>query len=210
MSRSTLSKLTRLGIAASVLGVIADLLLLYVPGTQYERDAYLFLTRITRERSIAGALLGLLSIPLEVIAFRQLAESLGQNRDPLGRRWLDWSLTYLLVIGTGYHLLVPILRELVQFHGLTSSLHQGYLRVLEAGVLVTFLSMSGAWARLVSRGEFGLPVSFQWSSPLLFYGAILALYRLSPTVFGGIAVAGFNLSFLLFFGFLHRALYAKS
>ncbi|QQS30672.1 MAG: hypothetical protein IPM47_07010 [Sphingobacteriales bacterium] len=196
-----------IGIVAAMLGITADLLLLYVPNGGYEKWDYQFFTQISPERIYWGHLIGVLCIPFELAGFWQVYKSL----EPAGRKWVIPVLLPIVVVtiwGVAYHAMLAGLAAYMRLQAnaalpleLSLSTFQHLKATIEPlGYLLFFLFV------YISVGLFYLirfkntyyPRWTAWVNPLLIYIAAVGLYLLFPQHIGSMAiVAGFNLSIFI-------------
>lgn len=189
-----------MGMIAALIGCVADVLLLYVPGIRYEADHYQFLAQISESRSLWGGYIGLFVIPLEVAVFFSLRNLLmGKDQDSVWGKILNFSILYMLVIGLCYHMGTTLIREMV-VHGIfTNDFEMKFVKPLEIFTGLSFLALNISWNRMVLSQEILLSKHLAWITPAFFYIIILLIYVLFPQVGSPLMVAGFNLAFFLFF-----------
>lgn len=197
------SKLIWAGLIAMLgtsLGAVGDVLLLHVPGADYFAGDYLFMADIDPPRMMLGALLGVLFIPLVLAGLWQVYSVLS----PVAPR----------SAATGFSLGVYFCCQGVVIHalfgGVGLAVHDGaelgyrwlppMLDALSgiAGTLHLVLSLLFAWA--IWKHETVFPKWVAIFNPLavyLIFGSALFWW---PAVGHFTAPAGFNLSYLVFFG----------
>ena len=193
-----------IGIIAALLGITADLLLLYVPNGGYENWDYQFFTQISTQRIYWGHLIGVLCIPFELVGFWQVYKAL----EPAGRRWVLLFLLPVLFVtiwGVAYHAMLAgfaaymrLQAEVTIPEALSTQTFEHLKDTLEPLgnlLFLLFVFISGGLFYLIRYKETLYPKWVAWVNPLLIYLAAVGLYLLFPQHIGSMAVvAGFNLS----------------
>jgi len=184
----------------TALGSVGDVLLLQTPGADYFAGDYLFMGAIAPGRIMAGALLGVLFIPLV-----------------LGGLWQMYTLlrpVAPVAAATGFALGVYFCCQGVVVHALFAAVGlavhdgatEGYrwlpqmLDGLSAITVALHTGLSLLFAAVIWKKKTVFPKWVAVLNPLTIYLFLASALFWWPSVGGYTAPAGFNLSYLIFFG----------
>lgn len=192
------------GIAAALVAVMSDTLLLYSPAGGYLNLDYAFFSARRPFDLQLGHFLGVIALPVVGVGFFGWYQIFAV-RFPNESRWgLGLSLA-ALAFGTAYHAQLAGFGMLVLHRSAMSA--QAYETQLAAFRLTTepLGLLFGSGFALLSMGLFGLcfrseprPIALLIFNPGLVYFALAALYWLFPPVGNWTIVVAFNLSIAVF------------
>lgn len=195
-------KLSVVGIVASFVGCIADVLLLYTPNGNYEAADYSFFRDISPIRLLWGQQLGILAIPFIILGLIPVYKAL----KPAGSQYIMplAALTlYVVIIGVVYHGLVSmggLVVHLVPLPQADDALRQArtHFEVWSAVLVAVFLAICIGLFYIIRYKPTCYPPAMAWCNPILIYAFTLLFYILCPLWGGVFLVAGFNLSIFVF------------
>ena len=195
-----------IGMAAAVLGCLGDILLLYVPDGNYEKQDYLFFQQIPQWRLTAGHFLGVLFIPLELVGFWQVYKAIEKT----GKRYtvpLVLATVYVMIMGVVYHGIVGSMGTFVHLAASdlvnpavaesTMNTLKLYFEPFGFLLLILFVFISSMLSYLIwFKNEQTLyPKWMAFFNPVFTYLLIVILYLILPKNIGSaLMVMGFNLS----------------
>ena len=188
-----------LALVGAALAFVGDQLLLYAPGGGYEDPAFGFMAFISQERLYAGALLGVLAIPLEAAGLGLVYRGLL----PAGKGLATVSVAlggFIVAVGTATHACFFYVGFLVEQGMLGEALD---LLTPVAGTFVAgfFLLFSG-FSALVLLGRTTFPKWLAFTTPMTVYLLSLLTYFLIPPLGNVLLPGGFNLGMFVFFALL--------
>ena len=195
MGKPTLSFWDKIGILSALVAAIADILLLYSPGGNYELG-YNFLKEIPEERVLWGHWLGFLFIPTQLLATQRIYENILDKN----LKKLLLMLSFLMVVaGTAYHLSIGQIQQYILSQADISESYLKLIKPIEAlvPVLLIIISVAVGWAIYQKQTRYKRWLIF--FLPVFGYSGCLLWYILLPVVGNALIAAGFNLSMALFY-----------
>ena len=188
------------GVLATAVMVVADLVMLYAPPRGATPPLQHFATTVSRHRLILGDYLGLLAVPFVLAGLLHIYIGLR----PAGF-WFAVPpvalLGYAYVLGAAFHHGVALLVSAAQEDAAAAApLAAQFLRPLLT--VFTAAAVSGAillFLVLLTRRT-AYPAWVAWVSPIVTVALSILLQRLGPATFARVLVpAGHNLAMLVFF-----------
>jgi hypothetical protein len=189
-----------IGVLATAVMVVADLVMLYAPPRGATPPLQHFAAAVSRHRLILGDYLGLFALPFVLVGLLHVYVGLR----PAGF-WLALPpvafLAYAYVLGAAFHHGVALLVSAAQEHAATAApLAEQFLRPLLR--VFTLAAMLGAILLflVLLTGRSAYPAWVAWPSPAVTVALFFLLRRFGPSAFAGVLVpAGHNLAMLVFF-----------
>ncbi len=187
-------------ITASLISCISDVLLLYAPGQDYLKGDYIFYGALDRSSMMLGHYLGVIFIPLQVLAIPWLSKHLKiENNKP--SPLIAIVLFYSIIMGCIYH-------ASCAFMGIGLSDKLPYADVVElynslyvpfAIIFIMGLGYISYYVGLIIfKGKTGFKKSLGFFVPINIAILIYLTDLLTYIDMGLLTVSAFNLSILLF------------
>lgn len=185
-------------IAAALVGMAADLCLLYAPRGGYGEGDYRFMAGTSERRLLWGHYLGVLAIPWQAAGLVLIYGGLR----PVGRLVSTGAVVlgvYVTFIGVAYHAALYPMAGAARRGGDAVERLRPFHEPLGLGFAALFLLLMGLLAVLILRGGTRFPRWLVLVSPLLTYPVSIAAYLTVPAVGNYLAPMGFNLSMAIFY-----------
>jgi hypothetical protein len=191
------TKLLIIGLMASFLSSLSDILLLYEPNARYHLFDYEFLNRIPADRIFWGHYLGTLTIPLELTGIWAVLMCVKRDAWRIG---LFLMMAWLMCCSVAYHTGILWLTDWLKEHPGQDIGHvRSFFEPLGYLLAIGFFVLSAVLVWGYRSGWVNLPRIAIALNPVSVYLLLLLLYFLVPVIGRMLIVAGFNLSLGLFF-----------
>lgn len=198
-----------IAIVACVFGIVADIKLLYVPHIQYELGYDFFQFKKWSDIQF-GHYVGIIAIPFEAFGFLSVIYLL-KNKTTENIVSIAFLAILTLIFGLIFHgimhQIAAVMKPYYQVNNSTLFDILSYMKyhadLLSALFLSTFSILCIVIFYFVFSEKTMLSRYVAIANPLVFYLFCIAYYLLKLPMGNAIAVAGFNISFLLFFSMLY-------
>lgn len=195
-----------IALIASLVGALADVLLLYNPAGGYETGDYHFLMDIPETRLLVGSYLGVFFIPLEILGLWHVYRAL----EPAGKKLvypMIFMAVYAIFPGVVYHGTIGFTATFLKLSPLMSpellNTNMDFLKALfeplGATLFVLFTIASLLFVYIVTTKETHYCKWMAIANPFGIYMVFVLLYLSVPTIGNLLIPAGFNLAFFFFF-----------
>jgi hypothetical protein len=197
-----------IGIAASILVGIADVVLLYNPEGGYDSSTFNYLAPIPPHRLWLGHFLGVLVIPFEMVGFWQVSRAIAIGARRAGLAFFFIS-AYSVILGTVFHAAIAPIGLLVQAINSEPQVPVAFTSLLNgisssARVLTVLLNVGVVLSSLLFALAVGFrptlyPRWFAFLNPFVIFLLVLALASILPLVGNVIYPAAFSVAIFIFF-----------